>query len=72
MSDNSAINLVTSTALVYSKSEDKGAKRAIAVFAAMELIKSDLTTSSTGARLQGHMSSLSEYADKIESALNKN
>ncbi|RCS70147.1 hypothetical protein [Vibrio casei] len=47
--------------------------RNLAVACALELIKADLnsTASHVGNRLDKHMSELSRYADKIETALNK-
>lgn len=71
MSEKTDINVLTNTAIVYVNAKKTETKRAIAVLAAMELIKSDLTTSGSGTRMQGHMASLSEYADQIEAALNK-
>lgn len=50
--------------------------RRLSVACALELIKADLTSDVLGTgnknRLSEHMENLSEYADKIESALNKN
>ncbi len=71
MSDSSTTNNITSTALTYVKATKPETKRAIAVLAAMELIKSDVTTSTSSSRLESHISNLSEYADLIEAAFNK-
>ncbi|MFA1562567.1 hypothetical protein [Aliivibrio fischeri] len=45
--------------------------RNAAVAAALELIKAEIGQSGSKVLLEVHLDSLSEYADKIEAALNK-
>ncbi len=67
----SETNVLVNTSASYANATNPKTKRAIAVFTAIELIKADISSSTTGSKLDYHLDELSRFADKIEKALNK-
>lgn len=67
----SETNILVNTSASYGNATNPKTKRAIAVFTAVELIKADISSSTTGSKLDCHLDELSRFADKIEAALDK-
>lgn len=59
-------------AVAYTQASDPKTKRAYAVAAALELIGVRILNNTTGSILSSELGKLSEYADLIQAAVDKN